>query len=138
MKQEKRYRSGLIPYVIKDGEIKMMFMRPNITTYCGAKFQISKGKQEHGESPKQTALREGAEELGFIPENIKTELVEIGTHLGRTTFYICEVLYTDMFGETTDETAATSWMTESEFLKFGRKLHHPIVSRAIDVIKNGI
>jgi hypothetical protein len=44
------FRAGTIPYIIEDGEVKMMFMRPSNSEYGGDAFQLAKGKVEDGES----------------------------------------------------------------------------------------
>lgn len=130
---KKVYRAGTIPYVIEDGEIKMMFMRPSDSEYGGDKFQLAKGKVEDDESTMDAALREAKEELGlFVGNVIRTE--EVGVFMGRTTVYVAKVKDRAMFGEPSFETEETAWMTLKEFLEVGRNLHRPVVQAAYDTI----
>ena len=65
MPKKKINRGGLIPYIKKEDEIYMLFMKPSKAKFGGDVFQIAKGKQEEGEDIQTTALREANEELGF-------------------------------------------------------------------------
>ena len=130
---KKVYRAGTIPYVIEDGEIKMMFMRPSDSEYGGDKFQLAKGKVEDDESTMDAALREAKEELGlFVGNVIRTE--EVGVFMGRTTVYVAKIKDRIMFGEPSFETAETTWLTLDEFMEIGRELHRPVVQAAHDAI----
>lgn len=120
------YRAGTIPYIVEDGEIKMMFMRPSNTEYGGDSFQCAKGRVEDGESTESAALREAKEELGLFFGNVSL-IKEIGTFLGRTTVYIAKVKDKTLFGEPSFETEEVAWMTLQEFLIAGRELHRPMV-----------
>lgn len=123
------YRAGLIPYVVQDNAIHMMFMKPSDPDFGGDKFQIAKGKVEEGETHLQAALREAKEEIGlFIGNVIKTE--EVGQFMGRTTVFVSKVKDTSMFGEPSFETSGTKWMTLEQFLETGRELHKPVVKAA--------
>lgn len=125
---EKVYRAGMIPYIITDsGQIKMMFMKPSDTTYGGDQFQIAKGRVDEGEDHRDAAIREAKEELGLFMGNVDNGPFHVDRFLGRTDMYVARVLDTEMFGEPSDETAETCWMTVSEFLMEGRPLHHPVV-----------
>ena len=107
---KKVYRAGTIPYIVEDGIIKMMFMRPSDPEYGGDKFQIAKGKVEDDESTMDAALREAKEELGlFIGNVIATE--EVGVFMGRTTVYVAKVKDRNMFGEPSFETSDTAWLS---------------------------
>lgn len=128
------YRAGTIPYIIEDGEVKMMFMRPSNPEYGGDTFQLAKGKVEDGETNEVAALREAKEELGLFVGNVSlTE--ELGTFMGRTTIYVAKVKEKDLFGEPGFETDAVRWMSEQEFMVEGRDLHKPIVMAAIRLIE---
>ena len=135
MAKKKVHRAGVIPYLLEDGEIQMMFMKPSKTKYGGAKFQIAKGKYEKGETAVEAGLREAKEELGLFGGNIEN-LDELGVFMGRTTIFIAEIKDKDMFGEPHHETAATTWMTPQEFQKEGRGLHKPVVKAAVRKIQN--
>lgn len=129
--QEKKlvYRAGLIPYVVEENKVHMMFMRPSDPDFGGDKYQIAKGKVEEGESHLDAALREAKEEIGlFIGNVIKTE--EVGQFMGRTTVFVSKIKDTSMFGEPSFETAGTKWMTLEQFVEQGRELHKPVVKAA--------
>lgn len=130
---KKVYRAGTIPYVVENGEIKMMFMRPSDSEYGGDKFQLAKGKVEYDESTMDAALREAKEELGLLVGNI-IRAEEVGVFMGRTTVYVAKVKDRVMFGEPSFETDETAWMTVKEFLEIGRELHHHVVQAAYDTI----
>jgi 8-oxo-dGTP pyrophosphatase MutT (NUDIX family) len=130
MSKKIQYRAGLIPYCIDDKRIQMMFMYPTDTNRGSAYYQIAKGKVEDGETFEEAAIREAGEELGFSILNLDGELVPLGTHLGRTEFYMCKIKNKSMFTETTSETEKTTWMTPEEFDEVGRPLHKPIIKLA--------
>lgn len=128
------YRAGTIPYIIENGEVLMMFMKPSNTEFGGNEFQIAKGRIEDGEDTKTAALREAREELGmFLSNIISTE--ELGVFMGRTTVYVAKMKDRSMFGEPSFEAESVTWMTEAEFLDRGRELHRPVVSAAARRIK---
>jgi 8-oxo-dGTP pyrophosphatase MutT (NUDIX family) len=132
----KVFRAGLIPYIIEDGEIHMMFMKPapEVAEWSTDTFQIAKGKMEDDESAMDAAIREAHEELGLFRGNIiLTE--EIGVFMGRTTVFVSKVKDKDMFGLPSDETSDTCWMTEAEFMEHGRDLHKPVVQASCRQIR---
>lgn len=123
------YRAGLIPYIVENNEVLMLFMTPNedIAQFSTSNFQIAKGKVEpEDESTEAAALREGLEELGVFKGNI-IRLTEVGVFMGRTTVFVAKVKDKDMFGLPSEETADTRWMTLEEFVEEGRLLHVPVV-----------
>lgn len=135
MAKKKQKRGGVIPYYIEeDGTIEMLFMKPSDAKYGGAQFQIAKGKIEDDESDEDGAFREAQEELGLFEPNTRNR-INLGTFLGRTAFFVAEVIDKDKFGDTTFETAATKWMTPEEFQKEGRALHRSVVKAAVRSIE---
>lgn len=127
------HRAGMIPYIIENDEIKMMFMKPSNVEYGGNTFQIAKGKVEDGEDTEFAAIREAKEELGlFVGNVVRTE--QVGLFMGRTTVYVCETKSIDMFGLPGDETSDVTWMTLKQFLEDGRDLHRPVVQAAYRTI----
>lgn len=126
-------RAGVIPYIIEDNQIKMMFMRPSSPKYGGDLFQIAKGKQEEGEADLQTALREASEELGLFEGNV-VETHDLGTFLGRTKIYVAKIKDKNLFGDPHFETDSVVWMTNEEFQISGRELHKPVISAATRLI----
>jgi 8-oxo-dGTP pyrophosphatase MutT (NUDIX family) len=128
------YRAGTIPYIIENGEVLMMFMKPSNTEFGGNEFQIAKGRIEDGEDTKTAALREAREELGmFLSNIISTE--ELGVFMGRTTVYVAKMKDRSMFGEPSFETAETAWLTLEQFAHLGRDLHMPVIMEAHRKIK---
>lgn len=128
------FRAGTIPYVVEDGVVKMLFMRPSDPEYGGDMMQLAKGKIEEGETAQQAALREAKEEIGlFIGNVIKTE--EVGVFMGRTTVFVTKVKNSTMFGEPSFETSAVQWMTLDEFMTEGRELHRPVIQAAYRTIQ---
>jgi 8-oxo-dGTP pyrophosphatase MutT (NUDIX family) len=128
------FRAGMIPYLIEDGEVIMMFMKPADTTYGGDKFQLCKGVIEDDETTLEAVLRESAEELGLRQSNIES-LTELGNFLGRTTVYVAKVKDRVSFDEPHFETQETAWLSCDQFLKIGRELHHEIIQLAEQVIR---
>ncbi len=126
-------RSGLIPFHVEDGQIKMMFMQPSDPLYGGPDFQIAKGKIEVGESELETAIRESNEELGLRQDNI-LHTFYCGKFLGRTHVFAAIVQNKEDFDDFDNETGAVKWMTLAEFLYSGRDIHHDVVQAAYDEI----
>lgn len=129
MNIKKVYRAGVIPYVVEDQQIKMLFMKPSDSEWGGNEFQLGKGKVEENETTKEAALRESAEELGLFKSNV-VKFEELGNFLGRTTVYIAKVKDKEMFGQPNFETSETAWLTIEEFNKVGRELHKDLVKTA--------
>lgn len=136
MTQQERklvYRAGLIPYIIKDNAVHMLFMQPSNPEFGGTQYQIAKGKVEEGETPLNAALREAKEEIGlFVGNIIRTE--QVGQFMGRTTVFVSKIKDASMFGEPSFETAGTKWMTLEDFMSEGRDLHKPVVKAAYRTI----
>jgi ADP-ribose pyrophosphatase YjhB (NUDIX family) len=134
MSKKKIERSGVLPYYIDDGEIKILFMRPSEPKYGGDVFQIAKGKHEEGETAEEAGLREGFEELGLYKGNIE-HLHNLGVFLGRTTVFVAKIKDPEMFGDPHFETKETKWMTPEQFQSEGRDLHKPVVKAAVRYIE---
>lgn len=132
--KEKVHRAGVVPYIIEDQTVKMLFMRPTLHEHQPwmqdkAMWQIAKGRIDDSDiSTKDAALREAKEELGLWEGNV-VQAYELGTFLGRTTIFAAEVEDRYTFAQPDiEETAETRWMTEEEFYTEGRQLHKTIVS----------
>jgi 8-oxo-dGTP pyrophosphatase MutT (NUDIX family) len=128
------YRASMIPYVIENGEVVMLFMQPSNTLYGGTEFQLCKGVVEDNEDTHAAAIRESAEELGLREDNTES-ITELGNFLGRTTVFVARVTNKQNFDVPHYETAAVKWMTCQEFLREGRPLHHEVVEIAEQVIR---
>ena len=131
--KNKLYRAGLLPYVIEDGVIKFMLMKPADTDRGGDSFQIAKGKIEAGETADDAAIREAEEELGLIRTNMKSFRF-LGNYLGRTSIFIAEIQDKTRFLSPHFETGETAWMTLSQFGETGRSLHLDIIQDATRLI----
>jgi 8-oxo-dGTP pyrophosphatase MutT (NUDIX family) len=127
--KSKIYRAGMLPYIVEDGVIRFLFMRPADPRFGGAEFQIAKGKVEDGENFLQAAIREASEELGLLPENC-VNIMKLGDYLGRTAMFLAEVRDKHRFGVPHFETGETAWLSAGEFKTVGRSLHIPIVNDA--------
>lgn len=131
--RKKLYRAGLIPFVVEDSTIKMMFIVPDDPSgkYGGETPQIAKGKIENGETILSAALREAKEELGLFEGNVEyTE--EVGVFMGRTTVFVGKIIDTNLFGDPTTphEVKDRLWLTLEQFMEQGRDLHKPVVKAA--------
>lgn len=133
-------RAGIIPYVIEDGEIKMIFMKPSDPEFGGPDFQIAKGQIDPGETALQTAVREGEEEVGLRKENMKGEVSYIGCFMHSIGIYTVQVNSTTDFDDVrfveNTETGDVTWMTVDEFMISGRELHMDAVDAAYNSILN--
>ena len=127
----KRSKAGVIPYIVEDGVVKMMFMEAADAPLSG--WQIAKGKTEKGEDKKTTAFREANEELGLFEPNC-THVKSLGS-FGGITLFVTEVLNTSQFGDPlANEVSATKWLTMEEFKEKGRFSQRHIVKQAYSII----
>jgi 8-oxo-dGTP pyrophosphatase MutT (NUDIX family) len=129
------YRAAMIPYIVEDGKIQMMFMKPSDPEFGGDSFQLIKGKVEpEDESFEQAATRECKEEVGLFQGNV-IKIHELGNFMGRTMVFVCKIKDKDMFGIPGDETGDTTWFSPEQFQDEGRILHKPVISAAARLIK---
>lgn len=123
---EVKQKAGVIPYVKTEDGIIMLFMKPSDPAYGGPHYQIAKGEVDPGETSLSAALREGEEELGLLPsnvKNIKKLVTERMTGMDGSyiiTIYAAEVNSPDHFGKPHYETQSTKWVTAEEFRAVGR------------------
>lgn len=128
--REKVYRAGMIPFFVnKDNIIEMKFMVPSDQRFGTSNPQFAKGRIEKNEIHEEAAIREAKEELGLREDNVKW-FNYLGTFLGRTHMYICEVESKENFDEPHYETESTHWMTLEDFEERGRELHRPVIREA--------
>jgi 8-oxo-dGTP pyrophosphatase MutT (NUDIX family) len=130
----KKSKAGIIPWVIEDGEIKMMFMIPSNPKYGGPSPQIAKGGIDPGEDAAEAAVREGFEELGLLKNNIE-QIIKIASvtisGLDETypfTIFAAKVKNRTNFGSPHFETGKTLWLTNEEFQSTGRNIHKQLVA----------
>ncbi|MCS7233533.1 MAG: CoA pyrophosphatase [Synergistetes bacterium] len=88
MKNEVKKAAVLIPFMIKDNKLHLVFtLRNQNLSYHGGQICFPGGRQEEGELPIQTALREAEEEIG-----LNRELVEIVAELQEEMAYTSNYL----------------------------------------------
>ena len=138
-------KAGLIPYVIEDGQLKMLFMVSSDPQFGGPDPMISKGNVEDCETPYDCAIREAVEELGLRTSNIKTEpfvLADVSLKGLCDEYFLrvfaCEVHLHDAFDTPHYETAYTEWMTASEFDLRGRPSHKELVNNLVATLLEGV
>jgi 8-oxo-dGTP pyrophosphatase MutT (NUDIX family) len=131
-------KAAIIPFIKIDDKIHMLFMKPSDPTYGGPRFQMAKGNVDPGETPSQTALREGIEELGLRQSNIiSMELLTTQQLTGLDDTYIISVFAAEVksmqgFLSPHFETGETRWMTEAEFKSSGRASHIDFVDMLVN------
>lgn len=140
-----RRTAGIIPYVIEDGQVHMLFMISSDANYGGDKPMISKGGVDPGESLAEAAMREGHEELGLVLRNCVCDPFEVTTMqvTGQTdtypmTVFAVEVADRNDFEEPHYETAYTVWLTLEQFRHLGRASHMTFVSDLVNKLKSEI
>lgn len=162
---------GILPFVqenMPSGEsLKIMVMKPHAEKEIlgSPKFQIAKGTRRINISGRwcdmraddllyadesfhepliETALREGREEIGLRPNNIKC-LYDLGgfTFVSASKgtkklmhLYAAEIIDTRNFGKFEETTSETRWMTAAEFDEKGREDHATIVNAAVGRLSN--
>ncbi|MCK9369703.1 NUDIX hydrolase [Candidatus Dojkabacteria bacterium] len=129
------YRSAMIPFIVENEKIQMLFMQPADFERGGSEFQLIKGKVETEDQDfLACAKREAKEEAGLFFGNV-VKYAELGNFMGRTMVFVCKVKSKDMFGIPSDETGDTKWMTNEQFQEEGRILHKPVIAAAYRLIK---
>lgn len=101
-------KSGVIPYYFKGDQLYVKLMKPSDPAYGGKEWQLAKGRLEPDLDPKDNALKEGHEEVGLKPENIKhlfKLLYQQDMHV-----YAAEVIDPNNFDEPHYETGAVIWL----------------------------
>ena len=138
-------RAGLIPYIIEDDIVKMLFFIPSDPAYGGDKFQIAKGRVDYNEEVETAAVREASEELGLKRENIKSvTLVSKEVLSGMSNYsydfylYVAEVFDKENFNPFSYETDEIGWLTMEEYESKGRKSQLEIVRKCYNKIINKI
>jgi hypothetical protein len=128
-------RAGLIPFYIDEhDEIKMLFMVPTDNEWVESTPQISKGRIEPNELLLKAAIREAKEELGLKQMNL-VRIEPIGQY-STIMFYVGLVNNpTDLDDFDPVETKEVKWLTLEEYASEGRRLHLPVVSAAVEQIK---
>jgi 8-oxo-dGTP pyrophosphatase MutT (NUDIX family) len=100
-------RSGVIPYYIKNDQLWVRVMRPSDPKYGGTDWQLAKGRVDDLD-PKAAALKEGHEEVGLNPSNIKTMFKLL--YAQRLHVWAAEVINPTDFDEPHYETGAVTWL----------------------------
>jgi len=120
----------------------MMFMVPSDPAYGGTKWQIAKGHIDPGENARQAAIREGGEELGLVPSNIKSVAQADVSHQEyhgfdpvTLTVFVAEIKDPAAFTEPHYETGQTAWLTPEQFASTGRRGHQLSVRKAATLVR---
>jgi len=153
-------KAGVVPFVRSPkGSVEYLVMKPR-PKHDETTFQICKGTRQYqdsphhftdikmGEDPKGpkeplavTALREGAEELGLKPDDIK-HMIDLGPYefpsattvgkMNRMHLFAVEIKAHDkahiLEKEVEKTTEARSWMTLEQFKEHGLASHYDILS----------
>lgn len=127
-------KAGIIPYIVEDGVVKMLFMVSSDARYGGPDPMISKGHVDEGENFAQAAVREGEEELGLKTSNMDGAPIlawkgELSGMDAKYAFHVFTVKVKDKndFGQFHYETQSTHWLSAQEFAEQGRKSQNNIV-----------
>ena len=139
-------RAGLIPYyVTKDGKIEYMFMMPSNPKFGGPFLQISKGMIDpDDETPQATAIREAEEELGFKESNgfdyehLMQDIVTTRAEVYFMDVFFCKVKSRYDFTKAHYETKYTSWVSNEQFQREGRRGHTKYVAEIEDILQERI
>lgn len=136
-------KAGIIPYIVEDGKVKMIFMKSSDARYGGPDPMIAKGHVDEGENFAEAAVREGEEELGLKKSNMKTGpwlawKGELSGMDARYPFHVFAVELEDKddFGQFHYETESTHWMDAQEFAQKGRRSQHNIVQAVAQQIED--
>jgi 8-oxo-dGTP pyrophosphatase MutT (NUDIX family) len=120
-------KAGIIPYVIENGKLLMMFMIPSDPKYGGPRPQVAKGGIDEGEDVKSTAIREGIEELGLREDNIvntqfvSKQQITTKSQSYAMTVFAAEVRDRKAFDKPHYETGKVLWLTTELYLQRGRR-----------------
>jgi len=126
-----RKKAGVVPYIIENNIIKMMFMKSAKNPELG--WQLAKGNQKKDESKKKAAFREASEELGLFKPNCDN-IKGVG-NFGGISLYIAEVLSMSQFGDPDEsEVSDVAWLTLEEFSEEGRMSQRHIVKEIHSII----
>lgn len=136
-----KFKAGIVPYVIQNGIIKMLFIISSDPSYGGTQPCIAKGGADPGETPQQTAVREGEEEIGF-PAAIYAQIYPSAKEriAGMTSSYDFYVFAGQLkavpnkipFGP---EVGSVHWLSMEEYQKVGRKNQLNLVQQTYNAIK---
>ena len=160
---------GIVPFIINEGKIQIMAMKPIAENEKLGKpqFQIAKGTrrinvngswcdmriddlhfadESFHEPLLDTALREGKEEIGLKPINIKNiydmgDFVFISASKGTKSplhLFAAEIIDINDFSEFEESTAETKWLSPEEFKELSRSDHYLIMNEIIEMLKKVI
>ena len=116
-------------------------MIPSDPNYGGSSPQIAKGGVNKGEDVRSAAIREGKEELGLDPSNIKTITSVLSAPLDaryRLSVFIAWIKQPAQFAKTDSETQSKRWLTLHEFVTSGRQDQLVFVQAAYNHIQKTI
>lgn len=130
-------KAGFMPYfVLPSGEKEFLFMIPSDPNYGGTRVNIAKGHIDAGESARDAALREAAEELGLKKKNLRESSIALaweGRVKGSAESYHMSVFAGEVrsktdFNQPHYETGELLWLTAEQFSETGRSVQKSIVA----------
>ena len=124
--EDVKFRSGLIPVYMDDQSVMVSLMIPSDPKYGGPLPQIAKGEIEPNLTPKDNAIKEAEEELGYVHKpDYDVKLLWDDKSKRMTWFY---VIVDDMkFKKPHYETKEVLWMDINEAQKKIRDWQRPII-----------
>lgn len=134
----KKIKAGVLPYIKTDQGLEFLFMIPSDPFYGGDKPQISKGHMDKGETPLESAIREGEEEIGLKKSNIKSYKKFKSKIQGMQDSYIMYVYAIELkdknnFGKVGRESTGRVWINEKDINQV-RKSQYNIVKHFLNVL----
>lgn len=88
MNKEVKKAAVLIPFIIIDNKLHLVLtLRNQNLSYHGGQISFPGGKQEEGETPLETALREAEEEIG-LNRNLVEIIAELQEEMAYTSSYL--------------------------------------------------
>jgi 8-oxo-dGTP pyrophosphatase MutT (NUDIX family) len=135
------FKAGVIPYIIENDQIKMLFVISSNVWFGGKQPGIAKGGAEANEKPIETAMRECEEEIGLTKENFSS-IIEgakefIQGEASSYPFYVYAAKLESVPQiRLSDEIGAVTWLTMEEFRQIGRKSQLGVVEKTYNKILN--
>lgn len=121
-------RSGVIPIHEENGRVYAFCMIPSNVNYGGDMPQMAKGHLEKGYSVKENALKESAEEIGLIEDNV-TNIRFVGV-FHKIAVFACHVKDKDRWSDFEWETSWAGWVDITDNYDKIREFQREIFEKA--------
>jgi len=139
-----KVKGGMIPFVIDNGNLKMMFAISSDPAYGGPNPGIAKGHLDPNEDFLRGATREAEEELGLKSSNFAGQpfLVAAQKITGLAAAYMLHVFAVQVKSQTDFnphdyEVGGVKWMTLDEYKRSGRRSQLAFVQALANKLKMG-